>query len=458
MAAWTDWNTAETPPHLNYCCVVDRLDLSIDRAKVQQHLGQELSGQRLSRAERESLLRDGMHGNLRYRMRALMSLSAEAQFRMALVFAALDDAEAKFNQRISALGSISDSGSLTEFFARAAGYIPAATGALALPLLPTDPHVLAYDLMILTERTSKGTGLARKRANQIARDLLRWRKRRHIIPVEEYERPLSLQRIVFNTRLAQELRLAGQTPRSLHLLLAATGVGLDVHKIIDQVFSLYQTRPILHDIDTMNICLSLLRAEIGERLALDYWKTFRPSSKRRMVHRLTRPSRVAAEARRQGTAKALRATVEMFLRSIGWRDHESPEQRHEDLFGDVLQSMGVAPSPRLWDRLLSCRETFHGCLSIVELQKRKARWSLVPVGRITFYLLDSNDPANPPESLQCSFGLRLPDGITRRRVIMNDMRMAHDNRQEIVNVVQSFRSGPIDTFWLLRSPTVLIPC
>src|SRR5262249_42928085 len=72
-----------------------------------------------------------------------------------------------------------------EFFARAAGYIPAAVSATALSLLPDDPRVLAYNLTILTERTSKGSGLAWKRANQIARDLLRWRKRRGIKPCKD---------------------------------------------------------------------------------------------------------------------------------------------------------------------------------------------------------------------------------------------------------------------------------
>ena len=91
-----------------------------------------------------------------------------------------------------------------------------------------------------------------------------------------------------------------------------------------------------------------------------------------MVHRVTHPSRVAAEARRQGTQKALRATVEMFLRSIGLRDYESPERRHEEAFKDLVESLGGKPTPRLWDRLLACRETFHGCLSVAELQKRKA--------------------------------------------------------------------------------------
>jgi hypothetical protein len=91
-----------------------------------------------------------------------------------------------------------------------------------------------------------------------------------------------------------------------------------------------------------------------------------------MVHRVTRPSSVATEARRQGTGKALRATVEMFLRSIGLLDYESPERRHKEAFEDLVQSLGADPTSRLWDRLLACRETFHGCLSVAELQKRKA--------------------------------------------------------------------------------------
>jgi hypothetical protein len=318
------------------------------------------------------LLRNGMRENVRYRLRTLMRLPPEAQFRMLLLFAALDDANSKFHQRISLLGSDWDSGSHTEFFGRAAGYIPAAISATALSLLPDDARVLAYDLTILTERTSKGSRLAWKRANQIARDLLRWRKRRGIKRVQGYERPLSLQRTVFNTRLAQQLRLAGQTRHSLQILLTATGAGVDVHKIVDEVFSLYQITPVLHDIDTTNVCLSLLPTEIGERLALEYWRNFRRTSRRRMVHRVTRPSRVAAEARRQGTRKALRATVEMFLRSIGLRDYESPERRHNEAFEDLVQSLGADPTSRLWDRLLACRETFHGCLSVAELQKRKA--------------------------------------------------------------------------------------
>jgi uncharacterized protein (DUF2235 family) len=145
-----------------------------------------------------------------------------------------------------------------------------------------------------------------------------------------------------------------------------------VHKIVDEVFSLYQISPMLHDIDTTNVCLSLLPTEIGERLALEYWRNFRRTSRRRMVHRVTRPSRVAAEARRQGTRKALRATVEMFLRSIRLRDYESPERRHKEAFEDLVQSLGADPTSRLWARLLACRETFHGCLSVAELQKRKA--------------------------------------------------------------------------------------
>ena len=351
---------------------MDRLDLRVDRATVEHHLEQELRALRgVSRAERESLLRNGMRENIRYRLRALMRLPSEAQFRMVLLFAALDDANSKFTQRLSSLGSDWDRGSHTEFFARAAGYIPAASPT-SLHLLPDDPHVLAYDLTILTERTSKGTGLAWKRANQIARDLLRWRKRRGITPAQEYERPLALQRTMFNTRLAQELRFAGQTHRSLQILLTATGVGLDVHKIIDEVFSLYQKRPVLRDIDTANICLSLLPTEVGERLALEYWRNLRRTSRRRMVHRFTRPHRVAAEARRQGTYKSLRATVEMFLRSIGLRDYESPGRRHQESFEDLVQSLGVVPTSRIWDRLLASRDAFHWCLSVAELQQRKA--------------------------------------------------------------------------------------
>jgi hypothetical protein len=351
---------------------VDRLDLRVDRAIVEQHLEQELRAVRgLSHAERESLFQDGMRENTRYRLRALMRLTPEAQFRMILLFAALDDANSKFTQRLRWLGSDSDRGSHAEFFARAAGYIPASGRSTSLSLLPDDPNVLAYDLTILMERTSKGSGLAWKRANQIARDLLRWRKRRGITPAQEYQRPLSLERTMFNTRLAQELRFAGQTHRSLQILLTATGSGLDVHKIIDEVFSLYQSRPVLRDIDTANVCLSLLPTEIGECLALEYWRNLRPSSRRRMVHRLTRPRRVATEARRQGTYKSLRATVEMFLRSIGLRDYESPVRQHEESFEDLVQSLGAKPTSRLWDGLLGCRDTFHGCLSIVELQKRK---------------------------------------------------------------------------------------
>ena len=349
------------------------MDLCVDRATVEHHLEQELRALRgLSSAERESLLREGTRGNMRDRLHALMRLPPEAQFSLVLLFAAFDDATSKFTQRLSALRGDWDRGSHTEFFARAGGYIPAAVNPTSLSLLPDDPRVLAYDLTILTEQTSKGSGLAWKRANQIARDLLRWRKRRGITPAQGYERPLSLQRIMFNTRLAQELRFAGQTHRSLRILLTATGVGLDVHKIIDEVFSLYQRRPVLRDIDTANVCLSLLPTEIGERLALEYWRTLRRTSRRRMVHRLTRPHRVAAEARRQGTHKSLRATVEMFLRSIGLRDHESPRRRHEESFADLVQSLGVEPTSRIWDRLLACRDTFHGCLSIAELQKRKA--------------------------------------------------------------------------------------
>ena len=56
---------------------MDRLDLSVDRAKVEHHLEQELRAVRgLSRAERESLLRNGMRENLRYRLRTLMRLPA----------------------------------------------------------------------------------------------------------------------------------------------------------------------------------------------------------------------------------------------------------------------------------------------------------------------------------------------------------------------------------------------
>ena len=347
--------------------------MCVDLATVEHHLEQELRALRgVSSAERESLLRKGSRGNMRDRLRALMRLPPEAQFSMVLLFAAFDDANSKFTQRLSPLRNNWDRGSHTEFFARAGGYIPASVNPTSLSLLPNDPRVLAYDLTILTERTSKGTGLAWKRANQIARDLLRWRKRRRITPAQAYERPLSLQRTMFNTRLAQELRFAGQTHLSLRTLLTATGVGLDVHKIIDDVFSLYQRRPVLRDIDTANVCLSLLPTEIGERLALEYWRTLRRTSRRRMVHRLTRPQRVAAEARRQGTHKSLRATVEMFLRSIGLRDYESPGRRHEESFADLVQSLGVEPTSRIWDRLLACRDTFHGCLSIAELQKRKA--------------------------------------------------------------------------------------
>jgi hypothetical protein len=90
-----------------------------------------------------------------------------------------------------------------------------------------------------------------------------------------------------------------------------------------------------------------------------------------MVHRLKLPHRVAAEARRQGTYKSLRATVEMFLRSIGLRDYKSPVRQHEESFEDLVQSLGAKPISGLWDGLLACRDTFHGCLSIVELQKRK---------------------------------------------------------------------------------------
>lgn len=352
---------------------MDRLNLRVDRAIVEHHLAQELRAlPGFSRAERVSLLGNGMRENMPFRLRVLMKLPPDAQFRMVLLFAALDDANSKFTQRLSWLGSDWDRGSHTEFFARAGGYIPAAVSSSSLPLLPDDPSVLAYDLTILTERTSKGTGLAWKRANQIARDLLRWRKRKGITPVQGYERPLSLERTMFNTRLAQELRFAGQTHRSLQVLLTATGVGLDVHKIIDEVFALYQKRPVLRDIDTANVCLSLLPTEVGERLAMDYWRNLRRTSRRRMVHRVTRPPRVASEARRQGTYKSLRATVEMFLRSVGLRDHESPGRRQEESFEDLVQSLGVVPTSQMWDRLLGCRDTFHGCLSVAELQKRKA--------------------------------------------------------------------------------------
>ena len=140
---------------------MDRLELRVDRATVEHHLEQELRTLRgLSRAERESLLRNGMRANIRYRLRALMRLPPEAQFRVILLFAALDDANSKFTQRLSWLGSDWDHGSHTEFFARAGGYIPAADGSTSLPLLPDDPRVLAYNLTILTERTSKGSGLA----------------------------------------------------------------------------------------------------------------------------------------------------------------------------------------------------------------------------------------------------------------------------------------------------------
>ena len=353
---------------------MDRIDLRVDHATVEHHLEQELRALRgLSRVERELLLTSGMRENIRYRLRTLVRLPPEAQFRMALLFAALDDANSKFTQRLSWLGVDRDRGSHAEFFARAGGYIPAAGSSSSLPLLPDDARVLAADLMILTERTSKGSGLALRRANQVARELLRWRKQSGITPTQAYERPVSLQRTMFNTWLAQELCFAGQTERSLQVLLVATGVGLDVHKITDEMLSLYQRRPVLRDIDTVNVCLSLLPTEIGERLALDYWKTLLRTSRRRMVHRITRPLRVAAEARRQGTYKSLRATVEMILRSIGLRDHHSPERRHEESFNDLAQSLGVEPTSLMWERLLASRDTFHGCLSVAELQKRKVR-------------------------------------------------------------------------------------
>ena len=352
---------------------MDRLDLRVDRATVKHHLEQELRAVRgLSREERESLLENGMRESIRYRLLALKRLPPEAQFRIALLFAALDDANSKFTQRVTWLGRDSDRGSHAEFFARAGGYIPASGSSPSVPLLPSDARVLADDLTILTERTSKGSGLARKRANQIARDLLRWRKRQVITVAQEYERPLSLQRTMFNTRLAQELSFAGQTPRSLQILLTGTGVDLDVHRIAREVFALYQRKPVLRDIDTANVCLSLLPTEIGEHLALEYWKSLRRTSRRRMVHRVTRPHRVATEARRQGTYKSLRATVEMFLRSIGLRDHESPGRRHEEAFEDLVQSLGVEPTSPIWENLLASRDTFHGCLSVAELQKRKA--------------------------------------------------------------------------------------
>ncbi len=349
---------------------MDRFDLNMNRETVERLLKGELQAlRRLSRSEAESLLTNGMRDNIRYRLRTLRRLSPDAQFRMALAFSALDDAEDKFRYRIDWLGSNQDRGSHAEFFARAGGYVPAGRDSSALPLLPADLNTLAYDLTILTELTSKGSGLAQKRAKQMARDLLAWRNRRGIKRSEKYERPLSLQRTMFNARLMLELRLAGQTPRSLEIALA--GGRLDVHKIIDGLFS-PSPSSVLRDIDTANVCLSLLPARSGERMAFEYWKTLQRASRRRMAHRLSRPHRVAAEARRQGSQKSLRATVEMFLRSIALRDHESPDQRHKESFEDLLHRLGVKPTPRIWNCLLACRNAFHGCVSVAELQKRKA--------------------------------------------------------------------------------------
>lgn len=351
---------------------MDRFDLNMNRTTMELLLERELRALRgLSRSEVGSLLRNGMRGNIRYRLRTLRRLPPDAQFRLALAFCALEDAETtKFSQRIHVLGSKQDGGSYVEFFARAGGYVPVKRDASSLPLLPDDVDTLANDLTVLTEQMSRGSGTAQKRAKQIARDLLAWRNGHGIKHSEIYERPLSLQRSMFNTRLMQELRLAGQTPRSLQVALADDKV--DVHKIIYDVFSPYPSSA-LRDIDTANVCLSLLPMEVSQRLALEYWKTIRRTSTRRMVHRLNRPDRIAAEARRQGTMKSLRATVEMFLRSIGLGDHESPNRLHEDSFEDLVGRLGVKPTRRFWNCLLACRDKFHGCISIVELQKRRAR-------------------------------------------------------------------------------------
>lgn len=352
---------------------MDRLDLRVNRALVERYLEEELRALRgVSRAEKESLLRYGMLNNIRCRLRALMRLSPDAQFRIALAFCVYDDENLKFIQRINLVGTERDHGSHAEFFARVAGYIPAKPDASALPLLPEDPEGLAHDLKIVTERTSKGSGMAEKRAKQIAEALLTWRDRHSVRLPEQYERPLHLLRTMFNTRLAQELRLAGQSPPSLELALGGTEENLDVHKIIREVFLPYQGS-LLRDIDTANVCLSLLPTETGERMALEYWKTLRKASRRRMVHRLGHPNRVAAEARRQGPQKALRATAEMCLRSIGLRDHEFPNHEHEERFDDLIQSLGVEPSTAFWNKLLACRNAFHGCLSISELQARRPR-------------------------------------------------------------------------------------
>ena len=97
---------------------MNRIDLHVDRATVEHHLKQELRALRgLSRVERELLLKNGMRENVRYRLGTLVRLPPEAQFRMTLLFAALDDANSKFTQRLSWLGSDRDRGSHAEFFA-----------------------------------------------------------------------------------------------------------------------------------------------------------------------------------------------------------------------------------------------------------------------------------------------------------------------------------------------------
>lgn len=327
--------------------------------------------------DQKQLMVRGCNESTLVRVKALLHLPPDQQCMLHLLWESLHD-KGQRGKSYHRLHS-AEVGSNADYYARIAGYVPNNPTQPALAVIPKDGDSLQQDLRMFTDRIIKRYRASDETARLLAAHLRACAEEYGVPHDPRYKRTQKLSCAVFNTKLMQELIKHGFNAQSMRFFLTAgkdpADGKLDRHKA-SQVVEPHQWSG-KYGIDTVNHCLTALPPSASERLAREFWNTYKDGdSVSRVLYRVRQPDAVRDEARAQSGLQQHRATVEMILRTIKVRQGEKLTDEHLASFIQFLGDMGLPDTlddvMPLWNGMKESRSKFRECLSVTELIKRKA--------------------------------------------------------------------------------------